>query len=137
MKFKKLENLKYKFLYGDSTLYQRYEIFDILIIYLNDIGIKSLKNDEEYYSTIIFNDNTEFIFWRKNEHSAWMSYGTINFSNGEKLKWSSKSPSYKVLYLFKKALEEYQYTNDNFNIKNYSKYLPLKYIRKEKLKRLK
>jgi len=137
--FKKLKENRlkssYKRGYNSDRMYPEYKMLDILIIYLEEVGIKSYeKTSELYYSKIIFNDGTEYSFWNDDTQSAWMTSGKINFSNGEKLSWSYKCPTYEVLYKYKIALTQLEKKKED---EDYSKYLPIKILRKIKLDKLK
>jgi hypothetical protein len=120
---------KYRKLYGVNVAYPEHKILDILIVYLEEVGI-STYDIGDFNSKITFKDNTVFSFWDSNKWYAWMSSGTIHFSNGKILTWSSKCPSYEVLYKFKVEI-------DNFCVKSYNDYLPIKVSRKLKLNKLK
>jgi len=127
---KKNANLKYKRLYDSHRNYEEYPFLDILIIYLEEVGIASY---EENFATskIVFKDNTELFFWDANKYYAWMSSGVINFSNGKSVKWSEKMPSYEVLYKYKRAVLDFGAQT------NYNEFLPIKIQRKLKLEKLK
>ena len=102
-------------------------MLDVLLVYLEEVGVKSKIQNEPYHASVIFNDGTIVTFWNANKWYAWMSSGTIKFSNGKELRWSSQVPSYEVLYKFKMLFE-----NDS----DYSEYLSTKLARKIKLKKL-
>jgi hypothetical protein len=76
---------------------------DILLVYLNDVGIRSFSMDS-HWCTLTFKDNTVFKFWNSNKWYAWMSQGTIHFSNGKKISWSSGMPSNEVLVKYSKVI---------------------------------
>lgn len=116
-------------LYRDSPSWNK---LDFLIIYLEEVGIKSVEYKEEYYGCIItFNDGTIYRFWNENKWFAWMCSGEIRFSNGKKLEWRDKMPSSEVLYKYRKYIRK-NIQKDS----DYSEYLPLKLLRKMKLKKL-
>ena len=132
---KELLKLKYKSYYNSDRLYKEYKMLDVLIVYLEEVGIKSYtKSYSMYRSKIIFNDNTELIFWDSDTKMSTMSSGSISFSNGESLIWDNKSPSYEVLYKFSIAIKK---INEYDEYDDFSKYLPIKLQRKVKLKNLK
>lgn len=130
---KKLKNAFYYFLYGSFIINYKtnYKLY-ILLIYLNEIGIKSFTKQSEYISIIIFNDNTEFIFWNENRWYAWMRTGEIKFSNGKKLNWDGEMPPFEVLFKYKKLIKKLERKIDT----NFSEYLPTQLIRKYKLQKL-
>ena len=82
--------------------------------------------------TITFNDGTIYSFWDDNKWFAWMSYGEIKFSNGKELKWDEKMPSSEVLYKYSRYIRKIKNKPDS----DYTEYLPLKLLRKMKLKKL-
>lgn len=117
----------YESYYNCSLNYPILPKLIILSIYLDKIGIKNMS-ESQYHMHITFNDNTTATIWNENKPYAWMSSGKINFSNGESLKWASKSPPLETLYKFKKFKEK----NDT----DITKYLPSKMLRKQKLQKL-
>lgn len=132
-----LKSIYYYIKYGSVKNYDVKHELDVLLIYLNEIGIKSISlsgifDDEDYYYTIVFNDNTTIKFWNVNRWYAWMSICEINFSNGKKLKWDAMMPSYEVLYNFKKIIKAHEKVIKKEN-KGYDIFLPIKLIRKKKL----
>jgi hypothetical protein len=139
MKF--FKEIYYYFLYGQflGKGYSRMIKLDILLVYLEEIGVKSILKKKLfglYGMEIIFNDNTKFKFRYSEDKSirwyGFMGYGKIEFSNGKELKWDYNMPSYEILYKYKRII--------NKNIKDtddYTEYLPLRLLRKLKLKKLK
>jgi hypothetical protein len=127
---------KYKRSYGYNRLYIEYKILDVLIVYLEEVGVKYYDKDYSIYtSKITFNDNTIFTFFNDGiPKSSFMSNGSISFSNGENLKWERKSPSYEVLYKYMIEIKKLEETKDD---EDFSKYLPIQLQRKLKLKKLK
>lgn len=106
---------------------------DILIIYLKEVGIRTIEHKKEFYGyTITFNDGTIFKFWDNNRWYSWMSLGEIKFSNGKKIEWSGTMPYSEVLYKYRKIIIKNEKISDD-----YTEYLPLKMLRKMKLKKLK
>jgi hypothetical protein len=68
-----------------------------------------------------------------------MSQGSINFSNGKFLSWDGSMPRYEVLYKFRKAIRKElkkSSMKDEKKEEDFIQYLPLKYIRKRKLKKI-
>ena len=98
------KSLYYHLRYGRRN-HKTYQILDVLKIYLEEIGIKSVSSNL-FYCTIIFNDDTNLEFWNGNRWYAWMMSGSIEFSNGKKLKWSYKMPSNEVLFKYKKSYKK-------------------------------
>lgn len=139
LKIKKiLKSIFYTLLNSSPKIYEVYNKLDILLIYLKEIGIKEYSEDSDgYYATITFNDGTTYYYWDENKWYAWMRKGKINFSNGKILEWNDKMPSSEVIYKYKKATKKYRIKIHNNNNCDYSEYLPLKLIRKIKLKKLK
>ena len=141
-----LKSIYYFFRYGFKG-YRTWHMLDVLQIYLENVGIKSISVDSletsfnRFYYTIIFNDSTYLKFWNGGRWWFWMTSGTIEFSNGKILTWDArdnKMPSYEVLFKFKKVIKEYEKGNapikkqKNYS-DDYSEYLPLKLARKIKL----
>lgn len=141
IKLKKLYyKLYYSFKYPESRCYSENRKLDVLLVYLKEIGIKSVIN-EYYYFTMIFNDDTKLKFWNANRWGCWMFSGELSLMNGKMLKWDKSQPSYEVLCQYKDYVISIEPKNkkdkkekpDN----DYSEYLPLKVLRKLKLKKLK
>lgn len=139
LKIKKvLKSIYYMFLNFSPRNYRTYNKLDVLLIYLNEIGIKEYSEDKDgYNATITFNDETTYYYWNENRWYAWMRKGEINFSNGKVLEWNDKMPSNEVIYKYRKALKKYRIKLRNNNDNDYSEYLPLKLLRKTKLNKLK
>lgn len=113
---------------------------DIILIYMENIGIKSIDIPKNYfgedgaYIDIEFNDGTVMSAWNANRWYAWLSQGTINFSNGEKLDWNGTRPRHEIIYKLKKIVKKWEKTDDE----DLSKYLPKGYAKRmERLKKLK
>jgi hypothetical protein len=83
--------------------------------------------------TIIFNDGTKFEFWNENRWYAWMKRGNINFSNGKELTWDNVMPSNEVLVKYGNIIKKSEKKETDFN---FDQYLPIKTLRKNKLKKL-
>ena len=131
---KKLKNIFFYFLYGSFIIkYKTSNKLDILLIYLNDIGIKSYKIDSSYFSTITYNDGTTFKFCNENRWYAWMRFGKINFSNGKELTWNGIMPNYEVLFKYKKIINKLNKKSENID---FNEYLPKQLLRKRKLQKL-
>jgi hypothetical protein len=130
---------------GDSRTYPVYLKLDILIIYLEKVGIKSISTNDKYWGTIVYNDGTTYLFWNENRWYSWMSRGKISFSNGKELNWVNKMPSYEVLYKYKKKMtlaekfEKKLNKQPNIEIEDndYTEYLPVRLLRKLKLNKIK
>jgi hypothetical protein len=132
-----LKNIYYSIRYCSYRLYKEYKILDVLIIYLEEVGIKSIQTDKSFLGLkITFNDGTVLNTWNDNKWCAWMSEGYIQFSNDKKITWNGKMPSFEVLYKFKKAVTQYEGNKSKLN-SDYSEYLPIKIQRKAKLQKLK
>lgn len=135
---KKIRSIYYFIMYG--SLMKNYEVYyklDILLVYLKEVGIKTIIiSNDKYRGTIIFNDNTKFSFWNANRWYAWMSSGEIIFSNGKTLNWDMKMPKSEVLYKFKKVIKAYEKIS-KITDNAYSDLLPIKVQRKRKLNRIK
>jgi len=100
---------------------------DILLIYLNNIGIKNISTKDLYYINIEFNDGTVLKGWNTNRWYAWLSQGKINFSNGEKMTWNNELPSYEIFYKYKKIVKKWEQKDPN---PNFLKYLPKGYAKR-------
>jgi len=111
--------------------YETYKTLDVLLIYLEEVGIKSFTCNNPHRVSIIFKDGTKLRFWNENRWYAWMSSGEINFSNGETLKWENRMPSREVVFYFRRLIRKKEEEED------ITRYLPVKMIRKKKLKKLK
>lgn len=112
---------------------------NILIIYLENVKISSIVSSTYYYD-ITFEDGSILNFWNENRWHVWMSTGTMTFSNGRIMKWDAKMPSYEVLYKYKKMILKYEQSKKVKKvelIEDFYDCLPIKLIRKEKLKRIK
>ena len=128
----------YFFKYAGTKSYSTYVKLDVLLIYLNEIKIKSISSSYSNY-TITFNDDTILVFWNGNRWYAWMSHGSLCLKNGKKLEWDQAMPSYEVLYhymVYIKSIEPKEEKKEKPN-NDYSEFLPLKTLRKLKLKKLK
>ena len=112
---------------------------NVLLIYLNNIGIKSIDY-ESHSIKIEFNDGTLLRGWNSNRWYAWLSEGEIKFSNGEILNWNHSRPNHEIIYKFKKIVKKWereikkkQFQEDS----DFSKYLPKGYAKRlERLKKL-
>ena len=104
---------------------------NILIIYLEQVGIRTIEYTG-YQCYVTFKDGTLLKFWNENRWYSWMSTGEINFSSGKKIEWTQKMPYSEVLYKYKKLIIK----NDKV-LDDYTEYLPIKLLRKMKLKKLK
>ena len=135
------KEIYYYFLYGQmlGRGYSGMNKLNILLIYLEEVGIKSISRLNNIYSIydieIIFNDNSKFVFRCSNDKSlkwfGFMRSGKLEFSNGKILKLNSNMPSYEVLYKYKKILNEKIKESDD-----YTEYLPIRLLRKMKLKKI-
>ena len=120
--------------------YSTYRELDVLLIYLNNIEILSVDTNS-FECQIMFEDNSKLIFWNESRWYAWMSSGSMSFSNGKILKWNGKMPSYEVLNKYRNVIKKYERekkrsTKKISTIMDFSQYLPAKLIRKEKLKNI-
>ena len=152
-------NIFYSILYFSEALYKADPRLDILLIYLKEVGIKSISEDNSNF-TIIFNDDTALTSWKLENRQyrkhlmyhqlrwfSFMSSGVINFSNGKRLNWNERMPSGEVRYKFKRVILKYEneekrkadLLKKNIEIEsfNYEEYLPTKISRRLKLKKLK
>lgn len=128
----KLNKLHY-YMNFESRHYPYYKKLDIILVYIDNLDIVSIKNDDYYY-IFTFSDNTILNFWHTNRWFAFMSQGNITFSNGKILDWCNKAPSYEILYKVKKIILEYEKKQDD---NEYYDCLPTKLLRKQKLEKLK
>lgn len=133
-----LKEIYYYFLYGQlfGRGYDGMKKLNILLIYLEDVGIKSISKLNGHYDLeIIFNDNSRFECRCSESRSirwySFMRYGKIEFSNGKILIWDSNMPSYEILYKYKKIIIEKMEDTDD-----YTEYLPTRVLRKLKLKKI-
>lgn len=141
---KQIESIYYKILYSSfTTNYESVNTLDVLLIYLENSGIKEYKKKDNFNGIIIFNDNTEFNFWNTNRWYAWMHQGKIKFSNGQEYSWYQKMPNFKVLYFFKKEIVRLEKNEirklkeeENLKAKQMMNNAPISYIRKQKLKKI-
>lgn len=88
-----------------------YGIDPILDKALNDCldrGLKNIISISEYNGKVEFNDGTIYEFKNYTRYISWLQDGNFIFATGLKYKYASKRPRVKTMYLFKKAL-------DNFN----------------------
>mgnify|MGYP001768446028 CR=1 FL=1 len=61
------KSIFYTILYGHSRLYPNYYKLEVLLFYLENIGIKTIKGSgDEFNDIIIFNDGTEYTYWNSN-----------------------------------------------------------------------
>jgi hypothetical protein len=62
-----LKNIYYSIRYCSYRLYKEYKILDVLIIYLEEVGIKSIQTDKSFLGLkITFNDGTVLNTWNDN-----------------------------------------------------------------------
>ena len=104
--------------------------------YNSPTGILEIKGTDDFISSILFKDDSTIHFWNANRWYAWMDQGTMKFSNGKELTWYHNTPSYETLYKYKKIVKKFdkQKMIEHYNI---DEYLPIKVLRKRKLKNLK
>ena len=134
---KRFKNIYYFIRYGSIMKnYNTNYKLNVLLVYLEEIGIRKVDLSDGYYCAVIFNDNTKMRFWNVNRWYAWMSQGEIIFSNGKTLTWNATMPSSEVLYKFKKIIKA-QGKIKKIVDSEYSELLPVKVIRKRKLDKLK
>jgi len=137
---KKSKKLYYHFLWHGKLAYKCYDVLDILNAYLDIVKISSIKTDK-YYIDITFSDGSTLNLWNDDRYTKWMYRGEMEFSNGRKMKWSEKSPSYEILCKYKKVVLKYEKDElkrkkESENMK-YFDCIPVKYLRREKLKKFK
>jgi len=127
---KYLNNLKY------GTRNYNTEIrLDVLSIYLDEIGIKSIHYTRNDYEIVMeFNDGTILKGWNENKWYAWLSSGEINFSNGKLIRWSKKMPNVELALRLKKIVKNFD--NQKYDNFDHTQYLPKSLIRKLKLEKL-
>lgn len=125
----------YYYISWGTRSYEHSKKLDILLIYLENIKITTIILDK-YYCTIKFEDNSNLRFWNENRWYAWMSQGDMYFSNGKIMSWNGESPSYEILHKYKKIILEQERINKSSDL-DFQDCLPIKYIRKLKLKKLK
>lgn len=121
-------HLRYAFLRNEDVNRK----LDVLLVYLNEIGIRSISMDY-HWCTIVFKDNTTIEFWNANRWYGWMSQGKISFSNGKVLEWNDTMPSNEVLVKFIKIVT---FLDKKQQKEDFTQYLPVKVLRKAKLKKL-
>jgi len=142
-----LKIIYYRVLWFSSSRYKYYDLLDILLIYLKNVKISSISKTD-YKCNIIFLDGSVLTFNNTTIKSCWMSEGTMIFSNKKKLTWYDKSPSYEILYEYRKLILKYEKdenkrlcelskTQHEIEKNNLIDCLPIKYLRKEKLKTIK
>ena len=133
-----LKEIYYYLKYPGTRLYARSKKLDVLLIYFNEIGIKSTKVDYGYY-LIIFNDDTQLKMWNENRWFAWMSSGSLTLKNGKNFEWNTCMPSYETLYHYMRYIKSIEPKEEKIlkHSEDYSEYLPLRVVRKLKLKKLK
>ena len=129
----------YYFLYTPMKLYDTYHALDILVVYLENVKIINIEIIIGN-CVITFSDNSVLTFWNS-RWNAWMAYGTMKFSNGRIMKWYKKQPSCEVYYKYKKLILNHEKSKnheiDNVEIEDFSDCLPIKLLRKQKLKNIK
>lgn len=133
-----LKEIYYFLKYPGTRLYEKYKKLDVLLIYLKEVGIKS-TNIGYGYCIVIFNDDTQLKIWNENRWFAWMSQGSLTLKNGKNFEWNTCMPSYEVLYHYMRHMKSIE-PEEKKIVKpsdDYSEYLPLKIVRKLKLKKLK
>jgi hypothetical protein len=134
-----LQDFVYGALNGWGMNYDALETLDVIHLYLDNVGIKSIDDTKSSYMiTIEFNDGTIFNGWNTNRWYAWLSQGVIDFSNGEQLVWYSKRPRYKVIYRLKTIVKNWEKEKKrNSPELDFTKYLPTGYTKRmERLKKL-
>ena len=144
---KPFKRLYYNYSWG-LRLYEESKKLDILLIYLDNVKITSIEYLNYDYK-ITFDDNSILTFWNSNRWYAWMVIGNMVFSNGKKIEWRYETPSYEVLYKYRKLILNQEEINKKEEVKEIKKekkfkkiedfyeYLPIKLLRKEKLKKIK
>ena len=148
---KLLKKIYYWFLWHNHIKYDYYPLLDILLVYLENVKISSI-NVDNYYATILFYDNSilKFLICDDNIHFTvkdynrwyiWMSKGEMSFHNGNTIDWRNDSPSREVLYKYKKLILKYEkdeiIRKKEADMLKYNNCLPIKLVRKEKLKNIK
>lgn len=140
-----LNNFYYGMLNGWSANYNASPKLNVLLFYLENIGIKSITFPtnlfgSSYYVDIEFKDGTRLHAWNVNRWYNWMNCGNVKFSNVEKLEWENCRPSHEILYKYHQVIKKYEkelkrqrYQEDS----DFSKYLPKGYAKRmERLKKL-
>lgn len=112
---KNLRNIYYYLKYGSILKnYNTNYKLDVLLVYLNEIGIRSIDLSNTYTCVIVFND----------------------FSNGKTLTWNCLMPSSEILYRFKKIIKAQEKVKKVVD-SNFTELLPIKILRKRKLDKIK
>jgi len=125
----------------DTRCYPIDKKLNILLIYLENVEIVSIELFT-FQCKITFVDNSELTFWNANRWYGWMSSGKMIFSNGKIMEWRSKCPSYETLYKYRKLIKNYEKPKtvekeSNDIVGDFTDCLPIKILRKEKLKKIK
>lgn len=82
-----------------------YSVDNILDIILNKkikLGIKHINNNDRYYITITFNDDTTFKSWNVNKWYAWLNKGDL-----DGYLYQSSRPKRKTMRRLLNAIEDY------------------------------
>lgn len=85
-------------------------------------GMQNITSENEYEAVAEFRNGTRFIFWNTNKYYAWLKRGILIFPDDTRYTWNDARPTVKTMYEFKKALENFNYSqisieNNPFNIK--------------------
>lgn len=124
---------KYKDQYGETRTYGESKKLGFLLVYLEEVGVKEIK-EGVHDCTVIFNDDSYVNFWNSNRWYSWMYSGTAKFSNGKEYKWSHAQPSYKILNKYKTLI--LTGSEPTVDPNDYTEFLPLRLQRKYKLNKL-
>jgi len=136
----KIKDFWYGMLNGWCMNYDSTHKLDVLLIFLNDIGIKKISTNTPRYDIIIeFNDGTIMKGWNVNRWYAWLSQGELKCSNGEYLSWYSERPRHEIIYKYKKIVKKWEKEQKKCKSEysDFNKYLPKAYVKRmERLKKL-
>lgn len=120
-----------------SRIYKKYNKLGILLVYLENVGIKSIHFPYSNKVQIYFKDGTElYATCYEDNHSVFLSNGVMIFPNEKRLDWDERMPSYEILYKYNKIIEKERERLEYLKSDDYSEFLPEKLKRKLKLKKI-
>lgn len=111
-----MKNLFYRWHTAFLFQYNIDPLLDKALMDCLDRGIKNIISASEYKITVEFNDGTKYQFKNYNMYDSWLSDGNFSFATGLIYKYENKRPSVKTMFLFKKALENYNFCPVNNDI---------------------
>lgn len=84
-------------------------VLDELLKQKVELGIKDFYSMNEYYSVVVFNDDTCYKFRNSNKYYSWLCEGHFIKDNKFVYYYRNGRPSVKTMYMFMKLITSYKF----------------------------